>query len=87
MTTTNKTGNSIRNRAVILNSPIPTGHSGRNLTSTECRALRALGWSVSERYFVVQVNGNSAFGIVYYPASDYKETGVCNNAGIYVETK
>jgi len=79
-----RTGNSTRSRAAILNSPISRGGFGRNLTSAECRALRALGWTVSERYVVVrQVSDIDRLGIVYYPARD----GGYSHAGIYVETK
>ena len=36
----------------ILNSPIPRGAFGRNLTSSECKSLRLLGVSCSERWIV-----------------------------------
>lgn len=79
-----RTGNSTRNRADILNSPISRGGFGRHLTSAECRALRALGWTVSERYVVVrQVGDIDHLGIIYSPARG----GGMNHTGIYVETK
>lgn len=77
-------GNKTYNRAAILNSPISRGGFGRNLTSAECRALRALGWTVSERYHVVrQVSDIDRLGIIYSPARG----GGMNHAGIYVKTK
>lgn len=70
--------------AAILNSPIPLKRFGRNLTSAECRALRKLGWSVSERYVVIRgVTDIDSFGTVYYPA----EGNGYYNACIYVQTK
>lgn len=77
-------GNSTRNRAAILTRPIPRGGFGRRLTSAECRALRTLGWTASERYIVVrQVGDIDHLGIVYYPVRD----GGYSHAGIYVEIK
>lgn len=82
----NKNGSSTRNRAPILNSPIPIGTFGRNLTSAECRALRKLGWTVSERYIVVrQIFDSGNIGIVYKPAKG-KACGYYH-CDIYVETK
>lgn len=80
----NRIGNKTSNRAKILNSPIPMGGFGRTLTSAECRALRSLGWTVSERYIVTrQVSDIAELGIIYHPAP----TGGYNHAGIYVRTK
>lgn len=77
-------GNKTSRRATILNRPISAGGFGRRLTSSECVALRALGWTVSERYHVVrQVGDIDSLGIVYKPALG----GGLEHAGIYVRTK
>jgi hypothetical protein len=71
-------------RAPVLNSPIPTGGFGRALTSSECRRLRALGWSCSTRWIVVrQVHDLDRLGIVYAPAAGRSWSHAC----IYVETR
>lgn len=69
-------------RAPILNSPIPVG--GRGLTSTECKALRGLGYRCSESWTVIrQVGDIDNLGILYKPAPG----GGLNNCYLYVTTK
>jgi hypothetical protein len=63
----------------VLNSPIPQGFYGRNLTSTECKALRALGVRCSERYIVTRHAESAHYGIIYKPShqgSGFDNTGV-----------
>ncbi|MGA4279081.1 hypothetical protein ACI2VH_21025 [Ralstonia nicotianae] len=88
MTTTNtRTGSSTHNRAAILNSPIPAGHFGRSLTSAECRTLRTLGWSVSERCIVIRsVSDWNYYGSVLRPTGS-RDNVVYSPIGIHVETK
>ncbi len=66
----------------VLNSPIEKGIGRRYLTSTECKALRALGYSCSEAYMVLQVGESSSLGAVYRSSGNgYDHTG------IHVQTK
>lgn len=69
---------------VVLNSPIPRGFYGRNLTSSECKVLRRLGVSCSESWIVVRYADSSTLGILYYPA---KQGSGFDHAGVYVTTK
>lgn len=51
-------------RYAVLSTPCT---QARNLTSTECRRLRALGVSCSERWEIYP-RGNSGVGDVYRPS-------------------
>jgi hypothetical protein len=70
------------NRFQALNSEIPFGGFGRNLTSNECKKIRKTGFSCSENWIVVRVYDSPNNGILYYPSKH----GGYNNANIYVTT-
>ena len=66
----------------ILNSRIPAG--GRNLTSTECRALRANGIPCSEHYIIMPYAPNiNHGGPLYKPA----KMGGLENTGFVLKIK
>jgi len=67
-------------RISALNMPIPTG--GRNLTSSECKKLRAAGHSCGRGWMVMRAYDSEDHGIIYKPC----RTGGLDHAGIYVET-
>ena len=67
-------------RISVLNSEIPTG--GRDLTSSECKKIRAAGHSCSTRWSVERAYDSPDHGILYKPCP----TGGRDHAGIYVET-
>lgn len=67
----------------VLNSTIPQGGFGRNLTEGECSRLRKLGHKISRRWIVVRAFDSSELGILYHPV---KPSGF-SHAGIYVTTK
>jgi hypothetical protein len=70
-------------RFEALNSEIPRGGFGRNLTSSECKTIREHGFSCSVRWIVVRAYDSPHNGILYYPC----KTGGYNNADVYVTTK
>jgi hypothetical protein len=70
-------------RFAALNSEIPFGGFGRNLTSSECKTIRQNGYKCSQNWIVVRANDSPHNGILYYPC----KTGGYNNASIYVTTK
>jgi len=68
-------------RISVLNSSIPQGGFGRNLTSTECKKIRSYGYSCSEKWIVVRAFDSPSYGIVYKPSKN----GGYDHTGIYVE--
>jgi len=68
-------------RILVLNSDIPS--HGRNLTSTECRAIRKNGFSCSPTWLVERAFDSAYHGIIYRPC----KSGGWDHAGLFVETK
>ena len=61
----------------VLKKPIPFGGKGRNLTSSECKALRNLGVSCSESYMVNRLQDLDYRGALYRPAENgYSSVGI-----------
>ena len=67
-------------RISVLNSEIPRG--GRDLTSSECKKIRAAGYSCGREWQVIRAYDSPYHGIIYKPC----KTGGMDHAGIYVET-
>lgn len=55
-------------KAAVLRSPIPDSGWGRQLTSTEIRDLRALGFRRLSRCIVLRYCGSPWVGRVYRPS-------------------
>jgi len=66
-------------RLNILNSPIPFGGKGRNLTSAELKTLRTHGYKCSTGWKVIRTGGDDAdwIGAAYRP-----QDGGLSNAGV-----
>ena len=66
-------------RLDILNSSIPMGGKGRNLTSSELKTLRTYGYKCSTGWKVIRTGGDDAdwIGAAYRP-----QDGGLSNAGV-----
>ena len=68
----------------VLNSKIPNGGFGRNITSAEAKNIREWGFSCSEKWIVVRAYDSPNTGILYYPS---KTGSGYEHARIFVKTK
>lgn len=66
----------------VLNSKIPFGAFGRNLTSSECKALRKHGVTCSEKYLVNRRYDSPSYGYLWSP----NPRGGYDNTDIILET-
>ncbi len=68
-------------RLNILNSPIPFGGKGRNLTSSELKTLRTHGYKCSTGWKVIRTGGDDAdwIGAAYRP---HRRCGGFSSVGV-----